>query len=67
MNTTRRFLLLALAALTLAACASTTLRNAWYDPSFAQAGSRVVTMTWPPMRGSSWRIAVPSTPSKITR
>ena len=34
MNTARRWILLSLAALALAGCASTTLRNAWYDPSF---------------------------------
>ncbi len=34
MQATRRITLLALAALLLAGCASTTLRNAWYDPTF---------------------------------
>ena len=42
MSTARRLALLTLAALAIAGCASTTLRNAWYDPSFAGGPFRKV-------------------------
>ena len=42
MQSPRRITLLALAALLLAGCASTTLRNAWYDPTFTSGPFRKV-------------------------